>query len=119
MISTLVLGADPEAALALARTAEQAQAWWQKISGADAWLAVAAARDARGDRAGAVAAWRSARALLEDVVRNTSATTVLRRRARVAALLALETRDRALADEALTWYRRAGGYDAMIVRLSW
>ena len=117
------LSGDPAAAIALAeplaRDTEHAEKWWNRLPAADAWLVVAAAHHARGERARAIAAWRAARRVLDEVHANTSTTTVLRRRARAGALLAIATRDRALADDALAWYQAAGGYDAALRELRW
>jgi eukaryotic-like serine/threonine-protein kinase len=117
------LSGDPAAAIALAeplaRATEHAAQWWNRIPAADAWLAVGAARDARGERTAATQAWRSARRVLDEVHANTSTTTVMRRRAFAGARLALATRDRAIAAEAIGWYRSAGGYDAAIAALRW
>ncbi len=117
------LAGEPGAALALAeplaRQAEQAPQWWSRIPAADAWLAVGAAHQARGDEARAIEAWRAARRILDEIRVNTSATTVLRHRARAGTLLAIATRDRALADDVLAWYRAAGGYDVAIHALTW
>jgi len=117
------LAGDPRAAIARAEPIAQAQAdapaWWHRLSAADAWLSVAAARAALGEPAGQVAALRRARALLADVLGHTQATAVLRRRTRVDALLAVATHDRALAAQARAWYVAAGGYDAAIRALAW
>ncbi len=117
------LAGDPRAAIALAeplaRTEARATAWWERLAAADLWLSVAAARSTLGEAAPAVAALRAARALLADVLLHRQATAVLRRRTRVDALLAVATRDRALADEARAWYRLAGDYDAAIGALDW
>jgi eukaryotic-like serine/threonine-protein kinase len=114
---------DPRQALTLAeplaRQVEQAPQWWSRIPAADAWLVAAAAHDARGQRAEAIAAWRAARKILDEARANTQATPVLRHRARATALLAIATGDRPLAEEALAWYRAAGGYDAAIRALTW
>jgi hypothetical protein len=117
------LSGDHAAALALAkplaRATERAAQWWDRIPAADAWLIAGAAHDARGERAAAIHAWRSARRVLDDAHANTSATTVMRHRARAGALLAVATRDRALADDAIAWYQTAGGYQAAIAALRW
>ena len=86
---------------------------------ADAYLVVAAAREALGEPAAAVAALEAARKVLVAARIHTKTTPVMRLEARVNALLAIAKRDRALAEAARAWYRAAGGYDDAIRALSW
>jgi tetratricopeptide (TPR) repeat protein len=108
-----------ELAEPLARAEEKSPQWWNRVPAADAWLVAGAAQRARGQRDAAVRAWRSARRVLDEIHANTSATTVMRHRARAGALLATATKDRALADDAIAWYQSAGGYEAAIAALRW
>lgn len=103
----------------LAKASQLEDKWWNRLPAADAWMVVAAARQARGEDQAAIAAWRAARAVLDDAARNTQATAVLRHRARAGAELAKLTRDRALAEDASAWYQAAGGYDAELAALRW
>lgn len=103
----------------LAKEAEAAEKWWSRLPAADAWMVVAMARQARGERTAAIAAWRAARAVLDDAAKNTQATAVLRHRARAGAALAIATKDRQLADAVIGWYAAAGGYDAQLAALRW
>ena len=102
----------------VAVAAEQETTWWDRYRAVDAWLVVAAARATLGERDGSIAALQLARTVLADPRLNSQAIYIQRRRARVTSLLALATRDRKLAGEALAWYRAAGGYDSVIRALT-
>ncbi|MEJ7596339.1 MAG: hypothetical protein WKG01_00400 [Kofleriaceae bacterium] len=116
------LAGDLSAAIRLADSvaseATSAPTWWERFTAVDALLVVAAAEETRGASAAANVALRRARAVLSDPELNVQAIHIQRRRTRVTALLALATRDRALGDEALAWYRAAGGYEPMVLTLT-
>ena len=115
------LAGDLPTAIRIAETvatgAATAPTWWERFAAVDALLVVATAEETRGSPAAAITALRRARAVLEDRELNLQAIHIQRRRARVLALLALATRDRALGDEALVWYRAAGGYEPLVRQL--
>nr|MBA3504072.1 hypothetical protein [Deltaproteobacteria bacterium] len=104
---------------AIGREATATAAWWSQLPAADAYLVVAAAREALGEPAAAVAALEAARTVLISARLHTKTTPVIRLEARVNALLAIAKRDSALAEKARVWYRAAGGYDVAIRALSW
>ena len=100
---------------AIARASAAEPAWWARLPAADAYAIAAAIH---GSSADGHQALRAARAILGEALGYRNATHVRRRYIRATALLALATRDRALAAEAISWYRTAGGYDRAIAELA-
>jgi tetratricopeptide (TPR) repeat protein len=94
--------------------------WWNRIVGADALLVAALAYEKLGQPARAAQLVESSLAVFDDPGFNKSASYYKRRLARARALLAKllnksnpETA-KSLANEALAWYRQAGGYNTII-----
>ena len=105
-------------ATGVAQAHDRAAEWWDRLRAADAWLVAADARSQLGRRNDAIAAWRSALAILVDPRLNARAAYLQRRLALARAHLAVATGDRGLAALAIAWYRDAGGYDRAIVQLT-
>jgi hypothetical protein len=118
------VAAATTAAGAMAARLRADPSWWVRFYAINALIIVAIGADELRDPARAVTALRSALALLEDPHFPTSATWIRRRIERAHAMLArhLAPSDRAaalpLAEAALAWYRRAGGYDAIVAELA-
>jgi hypothetical protein len=97
--------------------------WWNRIVGADALLLSAIAYQALDQPARAAQIVESSLVVFDDPGFNKSASYYKRRLARARAMLAHliaksnpETA-KSLANEALAWYRQAGGYDDVVAGL--
>jgi eukaryotic-like serine/threonine-protein kinase len=125
----VALDGSPERAGRLAQAAVEGLqgAWWEKFYAGDAQLFAATCADRGGHRDDALASVRLALAIYEQLTMIRDTPSYLRRVARAKALLArllaasARTEDRAearrLAGDAATWYRAAGGYDAIAAAL--
>ena len=97
--------------------------WWDRMVGANAFLVAAIAYEKLGNPAAAIKALESALPLLAAAGPIKTASYYKRRLARTRAMLAkllAKTRPetaKSLANEALVWYRQAGGYEATIAEL--
>ena len=100
-----------------------AKAWFDRNVGANAYLVSAIAYRKLGNTARAITVLRHILEIYKDPSFNTAASYNKRRLARTRAMLArlLAASDpetaKSLAQEALAWYRQAGGYEAVIVDL--
>ncbi len=104
----------------LATDASQRPAWWEQFYAVDAWVIEATARLVLDERAIAADVLSRALRQLEQPSPVSGATFYQRRLARVRAMLATLSsgrRARELADQAIAWYRSAGGYDEIVVKL--
>lgn len=113
---------DRASVVAARRAADPA--WWVRFTAVDAYLLVADSARRTSDVMRETAALRRALAILDDPAFNRAAAYYQRRLARVRALLARRLAPsepetaRALARDAATWYRSAGGYDRALQELA-
>jgi hypothetical protein len=111
-----------EAAAAARRVGERYRSEsWEQFDAASAYLLAATCELAGHHSAAAVVDARAALALFEQLSSLSRTANYQRRLARTRALLAglvAQPEARRLANDALGWYRGAGGYDAVVARLA-